>query len=286
MHFSLTDPAFMLLQICTLECDVSVKSPMPMLFLGHGSPMNALESNRWTQQWRLVTATLKPKAILLISAHWDKPGLRVLTDPHPRTIHDFGGFPPALFQQQYPAPGSVALAGLLLELLADVGARPDSDWGFDHGAWVPYLHLFPNGGPPMLQLSMPVEWSSQTAMKVGELLGEFARQHKAVVVGSGSLTHNFEDMDLRGAPQGQPTPPEYLTEFTEWVKARLSTGDRQAIAQAEHKAPHFARAHPDDDHYLPLPFALGAAGEGAMVEALPEEVRYKALSMQSFAFTH
>lgn len=137
----------------------------------------------------------------------------------------------------------------------------------------------------MLQLSMPVDWTGLTAMKAGNAVGEFARAHNAVVVGSGSLTHNFEDMDLRSAPDGKPTPPAYVTEFTDWIKDRLSVGDAQAIAQAAQEAPHFGRAHPDDDHYLPLPFAMGAARHEAMVEVLPEEIRYKALSMQSFVFT-
>lgn len=260
------------------------------IFISHGAPTYAIDPGLPGKALEQVGQQLVAQgtsALIVLSPHWRSAKLAVTNHEAPVVVHDFYGFPKALYELKPEIAGAPLLAGKLAEALGGQGMsvelRPQQ--GFDHGAWVPYLHLFPNGGPPMLQLSMPVEWTSQTAMKVGELLGEFARKHKAVVVGSGSLTHNFEDMDLRGALQGQSTPPEYLTEFTEWVKARLSTGDRQAIAQAEHKAPHFARAHPDDDHYLPLPFALGAAGEGAMVEALPEEVRYKALSMQSFVFT-
>jgi 4,5-DOPA dioxygenase extradiol len=255
MHFSLTDSAFMLLQICTLECDVSVKSPMPMLFLGHGSPMNALESNRWTQQWRLVTATLKPKAILLISAHWDKPGLRVLTDPHPRTIHDFGGFPPALYQQQYPAPGSVALAGLLLELLADVGARPDSDWGFDHGAWSVLCHAFPAADVPVVQLSIDSRQSASWHLQVGALLAPL-RQEEVLIIGSGNIVHNLRLLDWQDG-----APPTWAQQFMHNVEDAIERRDWLALSDYQSWGQAAALSVPHPDHLLPLFYLLGASGK-------------------------
>lgn len=264
------------------------------IFISHGAPTYAIDPGlpgKALEQVGQQLVTQGTSALIVLSPHWRSAKLAVTSHEAPVVVHDFYGFPKALYDLKPEIAGAPLLAGKLAEALGgqsmSVELRPQQ--GFDHGAWVPYLHLFPNGGPPLLQLSMPVEWTSQTAMQVGEAVGEFARQHQAVVVGSGSLTHNFEDMDLGGAQQGEPNPPAYLTdyvtEFTDWIKAKLSTGDRHAIAQAELEAPHFARAHPDDDHYLPLPFALGAARLGAKVEVLPEEIRYKALSMQSFVFT-
>jgi 4,5-DOPA dioxygenase extradiol len=160
--------------------------------------------------------------------------------------------------------------------------------GFDHGAWVPYMHLFPNGGPSMIQLSMPVNWTGETALSAGTIVGEFARSNHAVVVGSGSLTHNFRDMDMGSANPSKADNAAalaYVNEFNAWIQHALTTGNTDAIARAEFKAPHFAQAHPDNDHYLPLPFAVGAAPANFGVGVLPEDVRYRALSMQSFAFT-
>lgn len=259
------------------------------IFISHGAPTYAMDPGPPGEALERVGQQLllqKTSALIVLSPHWRSAGLAVTSHGAPVVVHDFHGFPRALYDLKPEISGAPQLAGKLAEALSGqsmpVELRPQQ--GFDHGAWVPYLHLFPEGGPPMLQLSMPVDWTGLTAMNAGNAVGKFARAHNAVVVGSGSLTHNFEDMDLRSIADAKPTPPDYVTEFTDWIKDRLSTCDAQAVAQAEHEAPHFARAHPDDDHYLPLPFAMGAAGPRYRLEVLPEEVRYRALSMQSFVF--
>lgn len=253
------------------------------IFISHGAPTYALEPGAPGQALvqlgqRLIAQNTK--ALIVLSPHWRSATLAVTSHEAPVIVHDFYGFPKELYALKPEICGAPALAAdLATELTVEL--RPQQ--GFDHGAWVPYIHLFPNQGPPMLQLSMPVHWNGQNAMDIGAVVGQFARKHGAVVIGSGSLTHNFDDMDLRSA-QGDEPVPAYVNEFTGWIQSHLQAGDRKAIAQAEFDAPHFARAHPDDDHYLPLPFAMGAASTGSRVEVLPEDVRYKALSMQSFAF--
>ena len=234
---------------------MSVKTLMPMLFLGHGSPMNALESNRWTVQWRQIAANLKPKAILLISAHWDKPGLHVLTDPHPRTIHDFGGFPPALYQQQYPAPGSAALAGLVLELLADMDAQPDSDWGFDHGAWSVLCHAFPGADVPVVQLSIDSRQSGNWHLQVGALLAPLRREG-VLIMGSGNIVHNLRLLDWQDGPA-----PDWAQQFMHKVEDTIAHRDWQVLSNYQSWGQAAALAVPYPDHLLPLFYLLGASGK-------------------------
>ncbi|MEQ9107649.1 MAG: class III extradiol ring-cleavage dioxygenase [Limnobacter sp.] len=257
------------------------------IFISHGAPTYALEPGLPGQALEQLGQQLiaqNTKALMVLSPHWRSAKLAVTSHEAPVIVHDFYGFPKELYELKPEICGAPALAAELATSLAeDLTIELHPQQGFDHGAWVPYVHLFPNGGPPMLQLSMPVDWSGQNAMDVGAAVGRFARKHGAVVIGSGSLTHNFDDMDLRGDQRDEPAPA-YVSEFTGWIQNRLQADDRNAIAQAEFNAPHFARAHPDDDHYLPLPFAMGAAWAGSQVQALPEDVRYNALSMQSFAF--
>lgn len=263
------------------------------IFISHGAPTYALEPGLpgkalETAGKQLITQ--QTSALIVLSPHWRSAGLAVTSHAAPVIVHDFHGFPRALYELQPEICGASELAeNLAISLTAQqlpTELRPQQ--GFDHGAWVPYIHLFPNGGPPMIQLSMPVDWTGETALQIGMLVGELARQHKAVVVGSGSLTHNFDDMDLRAGQNTEAAPPclgNYVSEFTGWIANQLQQGNRSAIARAQFEAPHFARAHPDDDHYLPLPFAVGAASAQARVEILPEDVRYTALSMQSYVFT-
>lgn len=262
------------------------------IFVSHGAPTFALEPGLPGQALETLGQRLiaqGTRALIVLSPHWRSAQLAVTSHEAPVIVHDFYGFPKQLYALKPEICGAPELASQLAAHLGEqrfaTALRPQQ--GFDHGAWVPYIHLFPNGGPPMLQLSMPVDWTGDTALTVGALVGEFARKNNAVVMGSGSLTHNFDDMDMRAAKTGDTSLAEnlpYVREFNAWIQERLQAGDSKAIARAVFEAPHFARAHPDDDHYLPLPFAMGAATKHFKVHVLPEDVRYKALSMQSFAF--
>ncbi len=232
---------------------MSATHSLPMFFIGHGSPMNALESNRWTTTWRQQVAALKPKAILMISAHWDKPGLRVLTDPNPRTIHDFGGFPPELYQQHYPAPGSPALAALLLELLADDGAVADSQWGFDHGAWSVLCHVFPAADVPVVQLSIDSRKDAAWHLALGKKLAVL-REEGVLIMASGNIVHNLRLLDWRDGPA-----PHWAVQFLQQVQSRIDSGDWQKLMNYRSWGEAAALAVPHPDHLLPLFYLLGAA---------------------------
>lgn len=249
---------------------------MPMLFVGHGSPMNALGSNRWTAEWRQQVAALKPKAILMISAHWDKPGLRVLTDPKPRTIHDFGGFPPELYQQQYPAPGSAALAALLLELLADDGAVADSQWGFDHGAWSVLCHAFPAADVPVVQLSIDSRKDAAWHLALGKKLAAL-RQEGVLIMASGNIVHNLRLLDWRDGP-----PPLWALQFLQKAQACIDSRDWQQLADYRSWGELAALAVPHPDHFLPLFYLLGAADKTEQLQWFNQEFTLGNLAMHSF----
>lgn len=263
------------------------------IFVSHGAPTYALEPGLPGGALQTLGGQLLAqgaRALIVLSPHWRSAKLAVTSHEAPMIVHDFHGFPKALYELKPDISGAPQVAAQLADFLGEEGLAVESrpQQGFDHGAWVPYLHLFPQGGPPMIQLSMPVDWRGETALNVGAWVGKFARLNHMVVLGSGSLTHNFADMDMGEAKSGKTSDASglpYVNEFNAWVQAALKAGDRKAIARAEFEAPHFARAHPDDDHYLPLPFAMGAAPGEFQVQVLPEDVRYRALSMQSFAFT-
>lgn len=248
---------------------------MPMFFIGHGSPMNALESNRWTTQWHQQVAALKPKAILMISAHWDKPGLRVLTEPQPRTIHDFGGFPQELYQQQYQAPGSPALAALLLELLADDGAVADSQWGFDHGTWSVLCHAFPAADVPVVQLSIDSRKDAAWHVALGKKLAVL-RQEGVLIMASGNIVHNLRLLDWRDGPA-----PDWAVQFLQQVQSCIDSHDWQKLTDYRHWGQAAAFAVPHPDHLLPLFYLLGAADGAEPILWFNQEFTLGNLAMHS-----
>ncbi len=162
---------------------------MPLLFIGHGTPMNAIEHNRFSRQWEELGATLpRPKAILCISAHWEKNETSVTVMEHPKTIHDFGGFPRELYMQQYPAPGSAALAERIIEQVDRVIA--DYDWGLDHGTWSVLKHIYPDADIPVVQLSIDRSKNMQGYYELGQAL-RFLRREGIMIIGSGNMVHNL-----------------------------------------------------------------------------------------------
>lgn len=209
----------------------------------------------------------------------------VMTNPQPQTWHDFGGFPAALYQLQYPAPGSTAIAQEVLGLLvgAGIAAQPDAKRPLDHGAWVPLMHLFPHANIPVVQVALPVGYGPAQVLAMGAAL-QSLREHDVLVVGSGSMTHNLAEF---GGGGGGAAPLPYVAEFSRWVEAAVQRGDSAALLNYRALAPHAARAHPAEDHFLPLFFALGASGWGGQspvaVHYLSREVMYGMLAMDSFA---
>lgn len=251
----------------------------PSLFVSHGSPMFALEPGRLGPNLTRLGAALDLSAIVIVSPHWTTRGVRVTAAASPETIHDFGGFPPALYTLQYPARGEPALAADIARRLVDAGfeATIDAGRGLDHGAWVPLRYLRPAADVPVLQVSLPQGIDAAGALRLGEALAPL-RDAGVLVVGSGSLTHNLYEFRQHIAD------PEYAQQFADWVADAVARRDVDALVHYRERAPHAARAHPTEEHYLPLLVALGAS------DARDERVRveggmtYGVLSMDSFGF--
>jgi 4,5-DOPA dioxygenase extradiol len=235
--------------------------PAPALFIGHGSPMNAIEDTPASRGWAEIVARFaKPRAIVVVSAHWVTDGVRVMSNPHPRTIHDFGhGFPPALFAQQYPASGDPALTRTIVEKLSAFHAEPDASWGLDHGAWSVLKHMYPDADIPVIQVSLDGARPPAAHYEIGRALGAL-RDDGVLIVGSGNIVHNLPTFFRH---QGQPTP--WDNEFDTFVVDAVARRDHNAVkAYAAHNlAP---RAAPDWEHFTPLLYALAAQREGETAE--------------------
>lgn len=257
---------------------------VPALFVSHGAPLFAVEPGTTgpaLTQWgeRLRAAHPGLRGVVVMSPHWMARGAQVMTGARPATWHDFGGFPPALYELQYPAAGSPALAQRVLQRLADAGiaAQGDERRPFDHGAWVPLMHLFPQADLPVVQVALPVGAGPAEVYALGAALRGL-RQEGVLVLGTGSMTHNLSEF-FGGARE----PAPYVVEFCRWVESAVQRGDLPALLDYRARAPHAARAHPSEDHFLPIFFALGAAGDAARVDYLSREVMYSMLAMDAFA---
>ncbi len=254
---------------------------LPTLFISHGAPPFALEPGKAGTLLYAAGKRLPPiEAVLIVSPHWMTSGLSVMTAPKPTTIIDFGGFDPQLEHIVYPAPGHPILAEITALLLESYGQRVrlDPQRGFDHGAWVPLLHLLPNADVPVYQVSMPHTLTPAGAFQIGQMLQPLSEQG-VLIVGSGSMTHNLYEFDIRATGEA-----EYAKEFAQWVREKAQQGDTQALINAHSHAPHAARAHPTNEHYLPLLIALGAARKNATLEVLDGGFTYGAIGMESYVW--
>ena len=257
---------------------------VPALYVSHGAPLFAVDAGetgpaltRWGQGLRAQFPALR--GVVIMSPHWMARTTQVMTGPQPATWHDFGGFPPALYQLQYPAPGAPALAQEVLALLqaAGVAAQGDAGRPFDHGAWVPLMHLFPEADLPVVQVALPVRAGPAEVYAMGAALRDL-RSQGVLVMGSGSMTHNLAEFF-----GGEREPAPYVLEFSRWIESALERGDMKALLNYRSLAPHAERAHPTEDHFLPLFFALGAAGDDLHANYLSREVMYSMLAMDAFA---
>lgn len=257
---------------------------VPALYVSHGAPLFAVDAGetgpaltRWGQGLRAQFPALR--GVVIMSPHWMARTPQVMTGPQPATWHDFGGFPPALYQLQYPAPGAPALAQEVLALLqaAGVAAQGDAGRPFDHGAWVPLMHLFPEADLPVVQVALPVRAGPAEVYAMGAALRDL-RSQGVLVMGSGSMTHNLAEFF-----GGEREPAPYVLEFSRWIESALERGDLKALLNYRSQAPHAERAHPTEDHFLPLFFALGAAGDDLHANYLSREVMYSILAMDAFA---
>lgn len=231
-------------------------SRMPAAFLGHGNPMNALEQNKYTEAWRIFGATVpRPRAILVISAHWYTNATAVTAMPRPRTIHDFYGFPQELFDVQYSAPGSAELAEQVADVVKPTWVGQDIDsWGIDHGTWSVLLHAFPDASIPVVQLSLNAFKDFDHHLELGRKLGVL-RDHGVLVIGSGNIVHNLRAVDHRQPDTGY----DWAARFDDTAREKLESAPTEVTSLDAH--PDFARAVPTPDHYLPLLYIAGLAGD-------------------------
>jgi 4,5-DOPA dioxygenase extradiol len=264
---------------------------LPTLFLSHGSPMHALHAGRAGAAWAALGRDLPhPRAVLIASAHWESEWPMLTTGGRPETIHDFGGFPSQLYEVRYAAPGEPSVAGRAIELLRAAGlpANGNGCRGLDHGAWVPLLHMYPQADVPVVQVSLQPQLGAAHHLRLGEILAPL-RDEGVLIVGSGHLTHNLREWighARRHGMQPQETDAEpYVREFSDWVDDALRGDDRERIGNWLQQTPHARRAHPTDEHFLPLPFAFGAAGPAPRVERLDLGVDSGVLAMDAYVFT-
>lgn len=255
------------------------KGLMPAVFFGHGSPMNALEQNRYTDAWREFGASVPtPRAILVVSAHWFINASALTAMPHPRTIHDFYGFPRPLFEVSYPAPGDPEIAGEIAELVkpTEVGLDHDS-WGLDHGTWSVLVHAFPKADVPVLQLSINALKSFDFHVELGAALAPL-REKGVLIVGSGNAVHNLRAIDWAAPEVGF----DWNRRFDEATHQVLRERPAEAAGLMHH--PDYARSHPIADHFLPLLYLAGvAAASNSPAEAFVDGFAFGSLSMACFA---
>jgi 4,5-DOPA dioxygenase extradiol len=256
----------------------------PALFISHGAPTFALEPGRLgANLGKLGSRMPGLRAALVVSAHWQTRGCHVMTTAMPETIHDFGGFAAELYRLNYPAPGAPEVALRAGQLLASQGftVGEDSQRGLDHGAWVPLMHLFPDARVPVFQVSMPFDLSTVDAWRLGRALGPL-RDEGVLIVGSGTLTHNLYEVRQNGS-LGEP----YARDFAEWIRAAVvkNDADRLIRYRAVGNAPHPERAHPTEEHFLPLLVALGASTAGdSTPDVIEGDITYGVLSMESYSW--
>lgn len=246
----------------------------PVLFLGHGSPMNAIEDNAWSRDWaRLGRELPRPRAILMVSAHWETRGASAVSAASaPETIHDFGGFPQALFDVQYRAPGDPGLAARVAELLAPDPVVQHPTRGLDHGAWGVLRPMYPDADIPVVQLSLdrsrPNRWHYEAGKRLAPL-----RDEGVMILGSGDIVHNLRAADFR-----RPEAPPWADRFNEKAKALILAGDHDSLIDWRGLGPDADASINSAEHYLPLLYVLGAAGKGEPISFFTDDV-FAAISM-------
>ena len=253
---------------------------MPVLFIGHGSPMNAIEDNEFSQRWHQMGKEIPtPKAVVVVSAHWLTKGTLVTAMSNPKTIHDFGGFPQALFEVQYPAPGSPELASEIQKLITNPAVELDHDWGLDHGTWSVVKHMYPDADIPVLQLSIdyykPAAYHYELAKQLLSL-----RKKGVLILGSGNMVHN-----LRMVAWDKLNEPEYgfdwALEMNNIFKNKISNGFHKELIQYEKLNKSATLAIPSPDHYYPLLYILALQTDNDKVEFFNDKAVGGSLTMTS-----
>lgn len=260
---------------------LSPSGRMPLVFLGHGSPMNAIEDTDYSRAWTELGQTLpRPKAILVVSAHWMTKGTTLVdVSAMPRTIHDFYGFPDALFAQQYPVSGNPELAREVVSLLASHHAEEDETWGLDHGAWTVLKYLYPGADVPVFQVSIDMRQDLGYQLEIGKTLSEL-RDRGVLILGSGNVVHN-----LRSVRWGKGSKPhDFAVEFDTLFAEKLEGRDFAALSNRKRLGSLLRMAHPTVDHYLPALTIAGASDKRDALTFMTSDIDLGSISMRSFVF--
>lgn len=281
----LTGAAMKLNDLELITSNFETTEKMPVLFMGHGSPMNAIEENQFVTGFRTVAKTLPtPAAILCISAHWYTNGTKVTAMEMPKTIHDFGGFPKELFDVQYPAKGSPILAEETKKLLVPTTVEMNHDWGLDHGAWSVIKHLYPAANIPVIQLSIdytkPAQYHYELAQKLTAL-----RKKGILIIGSGNIIHNLRLVDFPNMNKDN-YGYDWAIEARETINKHLLSGNYQALIDYQKMDKAIQLAIPTPDHYLPLIYTLGLQEKGEKLELFNDKLMAGSLSMTSVKITN
>lgn len=254
--------------------DLSPTPIMPVLFVGHGNPMNAITTNTFADEWERIGKELQPRAIVCVSAHWETRGSRVTAMQRPKTIHDFGGFPDELFRVQYPAPGSPELAQDIARLTHET-ILLDHEWGLDHGAWSVLKRMFPSANIPVIQVSLDVMKSPLQHVEVARQLSSLRRQG-VVIVASGNIVHNLGLVQWRGGALS------WALEFDALSKNLISSRDLKALANYTALGREAQLAIPTPEHYLPMLYALALVEDTEDIAFFNETIDLGSVSMRSF----
>jgi len=250
----------------------------PAIFVGHGSPMYALEPNRYTDAWANLGKSLKrPDAILMISAHWVTRGIWVTAMSAPKTIHDFGGFPEALFKIQYPAPGSPALADRIQELLSMPVVLEEHEWGIDHGAWSVLKYLFPKADIPVVQLSLNGAMNAQAHYDLAKQL-QILRDENILIIGSGNVVHNLRTIHW----QSDAKPYPWAESFNQFFISQIQANQHQQLIEWEQYGEAAHLSIPTPEHYWPALYTLALQAKGEKVKLLVDGIEMSSISMLSF----
>jgi 4,5-DOPA dioxygenase extradiol len=252
---------------------------MPVLFIGHGSPMNALAKNDYTETLNKLASTIaKPKAILMVSAHWLTEGTFITSTDTPKMIYDFYGFPDELYQVKYPAVGSQAAALKIHTLMDHTTVKFDNgEWGLDHGTWSVLKHLYPNADIPVLQLSIDMTKPAEYHLKLGHELQRL-RDEGILIIGSGNVVHNLRNFSWKETE----TPFDWAIEFDTWIKEQIENKNYLALAKDYNKTIAGQKSVPSLDHYLPLLYIVGASDEKDKLSFIYEKIQNGSIAMRSF----
>lgn len=258
-----------------------LKEKMPVLFIGHGSPMNAIEENDFTQTLNKLGEKLPiPKAILMISAHWETNGTWVTGMDNPKTIHDFHGFPKELFNFQYSAPGAPSFAKKVASKVPELNIEIDLEkWGLDHGTWSVLTHIFPKANVPVFQLSLDRTRSVEFHLEVGKKLS-FLREQEIMIIGSGNIVHNLQEMNW----SNKANPHDWAVEFDESVKEKLIKKDFDSLVTDVSNTKAGKLSVPSLEHYLPLLYIIGVSDSSDVLNFEYEGIQHSSMSMRSFGF--